>query len=453
MQTNLSYWFIESFRGLKVFGLLAMFVVFLNVTNLYTFLSGLTGVPFQIYGKLMLGVMALYVLCHHRHLRLLLQNPFVFFYLFFFVLLPIVSVLWSPYALMRFAGYNLLSGLIFVTCCIWIMKEGWLRFSQLVLLSWAVAVFGVILSYFVPDVFNSTAFVKAEAGGDLGVWDTVMTATAAQARAFGFYLQPNRAYTAMLLHLLILLPVYLHDKPKIRIIILSVTMGCFLLTGSRGALVLYLFFVGMIVLSELVYGVRIRGRLHSGAVMLPRYALLGLLAVLFIFGASLSVKTNESGLSAIGRVAQTFTGGISDFAHDESIAARIELHKIYFSLIAEAPVFGHGAGAAYYYQYMGSLPNVSHNNILERAFNVGVPAALATYGFFVVLCFRRESKRFTEYFRYNLSILITVYLFVASFTISTLFSYRVFPILMAFWLMLLFFPQGVKNLNKTNVNL
>lgn len=437
---NISYWLTPQ----RLFGLFAMVVVFLNVTNLYTLVSGLTGIPFKLIGIGMLGVLSFYVLVNLRSLSILLQHkPFLWF-LFFFVALPAISVLYSPYIMLRFIGYYALSGLIFLSCIIWIKQEGWQNFCKLVLISWGIGVAAITLSVIVPEFFAPIAMMQAEAEGGLDFLQELEVSSAKHSRGFGLYMQPNRAWSALMFHVLILTLVYFYDKRFLRFVVLGFSGFAILLTGSRGGFVMFFIFTGLLIINEFLSGVRENGKLKTGASTLPQYIALGLIGLIAFIGANyVASATGDAELTPIERIISSFTTEV-DLGEDASVLGRLQAQLIYLDLIKEKPIFGYGAAASTYMRYMGALPNVSHNNILEIAFIMGIPATIACYSFFIYLSLTRKAKYFNHYFRYKFPLITTVFLFISSFTISTLFTYRIFPMLIAFWLMMLFFPTDSK---------
>lgn len=425
---------------LRILGWIAMAVVFLNLTNLYTLISGLTGLPFRFVGIAFIGILGLYVVSSIRDLKRVLScKPFVAF-LVLFTLIPAVSVFIAPITMLRFSGYNVLSALIFLTSVIWLMQNGWERFCKIILISWAVGVFFIVLSYFLPGFFAPIAEMQAIANQQDSVWGQIRIAQEGQGRAFGLYMQSNRASLALALHLLILLPTFFHNRPIGRMVILGVTFFAVLLTGSRGGFIYVIAVTGLLFVFEMLRGVRQGGHVVSGLSLLPRYFALGILAIGLFTLAALYGGQTRAEQSPVDRIMNSFFDDSVDLTADASVQARLYAQQVYIQKIAGRPVIGHGLGASDYERYMGTMPLSSHNMILETAYAYGIPVMLACYGLLFFLAKSPQSRKMRSYFRYDLSSMLVIFFVMASFASTSVFDYRIFPVVMAFWMTMLYFP-------------
>ena len=120
----------------------------------------------------------------------------------------------------KYGGKTLLSLLIFLNCTIIMIKTGRQNFSKLIFLSWGIGVFFIIYSYFNPFFFESIGTIQAELMNEAKRKNMGFLKLG---RAFGLYMQPNRAATAICLHLLIILPTYFSQKHKYRILIICIS--------------------------------------------------------------------------------------------------------------------------------------------------------------------------------------------------------------------------------------
>lgn len=427
----------------RFLGFIAIAIVWLNITNLYTLISGLTGIPFKAIGLFFMFILFLYLVVNNQVLGILFRRPQVWYFLIVFIAVPIVSMALAPVIIPRFAGYLALSALMFLTVMVWINQEGWENFCKVLLVSWITGITGIILSYLAPSVFESVAYMqKAVFQGNISQYIGIQVSTEAQGRAFGFYMQANRACLYVCLHLVLLLPTFLHNKPTWRMLLLGTTFFAVLLTGSRGGFIYMLVLCAALFYFEMRNGVRVRGQVQSGISLLPRYIILGILAALaLILAESLRVSSNPE-QSAAKRIISSFFDDDVQLSEDNSVLSRLIMQRIYLSSILKSPVIGYGLGASDYKQALGELNLSSHNNILETAYAYGIPMTLAMYGFFIYLCFTRQSKDMQRYFRYNMSWIIVACIFIASFLNNSVFDYRVFPTVMAFWLSMLYFPKS-----------
>ncbi|MDP0498069.1 MAG: O-antigen ligase family protein [Verrucomicrobiota bacterium JB024] len=430
----------------RLIGFAAMASVWLNFTFLYMMISGVTGIPFKIVGVLFLAIMALYLMVNYKVTMTVLKKPQMAFFMIVFVCIPAVSVVIAPVLIFRFASYCVLCGMIFLTVIVWIQQEGWERFSKIIITSWMMGIIGVILSYFFPSFFENIAYMQADASAvGLGAWQDVRVAQENVGRAFGFYMQSNRACLALTVHLLILLPVFLHNKPTWRMIFLGVTFFAVLLTGSRGGFLYMVILTALLFFFEMRNGVRDRHGIQSGVGLLPRYLVLGILAVgalVLAETASANKSAKMDDKTAVERILSSFFGNDASLAEDSSVQARLMAQVQYVGSVLRSPIIGHGLGASDYQKFTGGLYLSSHNNILETAYSYGIPMTLAMYGFLIYLCFTPQTKHMRDFFRYNFSWITLMLMLAASFATNTLFDYRIFPVLMGFWLAMLYFPTS-----------
>lgn len=428
----------------SIFDTAAIAVVMLNFTNLYTFLSGMTGVSFKVFGSFFILFMAFYLLINIRILEKILKHRQFIWFALFYAIIPIVTIVYAPHREIRYVGYTVNFLMIFLVTATWIYKWGWQRFSKYILASWFVCIVGIFLSYLVPGVFERVALLQESASGKGGgIWSTVEVAQEDAGRAFGFYMQSNRACQAVMMHMLILLPSFFYNRSLMRISILSVSFLAVLLTGSRGGFMMMIGFSGLLFLYELKNGIRVGERLKSGVSAIPKYLVIGLLGVLAVFAAILLAEKSgyaDKGQVAALRIFETLFSNEVDFVHDASVQARGMTQMIYIDRILERPLFGRGHFSDEWGVYTGLVPLSAHNMYLDLAYQYGIPVMLASYGLLFYLAFSREAKRMTEYFRFNFSMIAVVVFCIYAFLSNTIFDLRMFPALMAFWLMMLYFP-------------
>lgn len=426
----------------RLMGFAAISIVFLNLTNLYTFVAGIAGISFQLTGAMMLFVLGGYTAMNFNVLlRLISIRPYLFFIILFFVI-PLVSLVYAPYVNLRYVAYLLNFVFIFISASIWISKEGWQWFARLIFISWCVCVLGILLSYFVPDVFRSVALLQEGARGGGSIFRDVEIAEARDARAFGFYMQCNRAAFITVVHLMMILPTLFYSRPLLRILTLAISLFAILLTGSRGGFLIFGFYLCCVLLSELKNGVVLRGRITSGFVMVPRYAVLGVLALSLGVSAMMVSVESSKGVNAIGRIFDTLLGREVNILQDVSVQARFAGHSAYVERIIERPLWGRGFMSTEWGMYYGLIPLMSHNNFLEVAYQYGLLVAIASYGLLLNLCLSRQSSQLTRVFHYDVSWIIFIILSIWTFASPTLFDFRVFPVLMAFWFGMLYLPTS-----------
>ena len=434
----------------KLLNYLSILVVFLNFTNAYLMLSGLLSIPFTLLSYIMMSILALNVVVYRSVvLKVILERKIFIFYIIIFCAIPALGVFLSPYTMIRYIGYNVLSALLLLNVIIFIQQEGFLIFKKLVFFSFITTLAGLLVSYIAPELFRKIANLQASAMNSYGVLDVVKVSSAEHARAFGFYMQPNVAYTGILFHLYILTTAYFNTNFFGRLFLYISSFGAILLTGSRGGFVMFFVFIMTIFISEVKNGCRNKfNQKVSLLKYVPSYLVLGIslsfiVIALMVFGKG---SDADEGFNVVQKITSTFFPAQSGYgvSNDISVLSRFDAQIVYLERIFGdffGLIFGNGTGAAKYYRYFGEIPTASHNNFLEMTFAHGIVVSLCMYGFFIFLTASKKSKQFFYAHGYNISWIITVCMFIQSFTINVLFNYRLLPILVGFWLMSLFFPK------------
>lgn len=437
-------------RPTRLLNYSCILIVFLNFTNSYLMLSGVLGIPFKITSYVMMMILGLNVATFYKVLlgKIFRKKIFIF-YIITFCLIPALGVFLSPFTMIRYVGYNILSALIFLNVLVFIHEEGFSIFKKLVFYSYIFTLTGIFLSYISPELFRSIANLQASAMQTYGVFDTVKVASAEHARAFGFYMQPNVAYTGLLFHIYILITAYFNNNFLGRVFLYTSAFGAILLTGSRGGFIMFFVFVMVIFISEFLCGCRNKyNQKVSVLKYVPAYLFLGfgilsLSTLVLLFG---KVAVVEDGFNVVQKIVSTFYSSQTGYgvSNDLSVLSRFDAQIMYLEKIfSDIPglIFGNGTGASKFYRYFGEISTASHNNFLEMTFAHGIIVSLAMYGFFIYLAISKRSKQFFYTHGYNISWIITICMFIQSFTINVLFNYRLLPILVGFWLMSLYFPK------------
>jgi len=433
----------------RTFNYIAFFVVFLNFTNVYTLISGYTAISFRQLSMIMMAILALNAAANFRGLSRIFSKKYVIYFFIFFILIPALGVFLSPFIVIRYFWYYVLSGLIFINSCLFIKIEGAYSFKKWILLSFGVTIFGILMSYYFPSIFSLIGEMQAKAKGEFGIWDTVKVGSSSHARAFGFYMQPNVAYTSILFQLIILVTSFFNRSIVSRVFIYGISFFSILLTGSRGGFIMFLVFMAVIIYSEVRNGIRLKNNTKAGfEKIVPYYAcifiaMLSIIIAISVFGKQ---STKGMGLNVVDKIYHTFVPSASNEAglEDQSIGQRLDYQKAYIEMLFSNPrtiITGHGTGSTAYYRYTGELPNASHNNFLEKTFIHGIFTSMGMYLMFFFICRTRISDNFKIRHGYNISLIITICILIQTFTINTLFSYRLLPVLVAFWLMELYFPN------------
>lgn len=424
--------------------LLVKIVILLNISNLYVFVSGVTRIPFSVFGIFFVVILSLYCFINLRIFGQVISTRYSLPWLILFAVLPVASVVIAPLVLKQYIAYHILSFLLFSSTLIWFLKEGYHSIAKWLLLSLAIGMVGVLLSYFFPSQFESIATMQQVAAvGEVSQVGEVRISTAAQGRAFGFYMQPNRAAYAIMIHFILLAFTSLYLRPKLRLALLVLCGFVILLTGSRGGFIYFSFAALALGFFEIFLGQRVGSRVISGMRSLPRYAFFSVLA-LSVCGAALYLDYSRNpDASAVLRIFESLQGLFSShYKDDASVVGRLIAQEYYINGILSSPIWGHGLGSAEYGKFFGSLYLSSHNSYLEAAYAYGLPMTFAMYGFFIYMAFSRPARGMREHFRASLPWVIAIYFFLASFITNTVFDYRIFPFVMAYWVGLYLVPSN-----------
>jgi hypothetical protein len=231
----------------------------------------------------------------------------------------------------------------------------------------------------------------------------------------------------------------LREKFILRFAVICLTFGAIVVTGSRGGIVLFFLAVICFVLNDLLLGVRKRGQRRSFFALVPHYFVFSLLLVLLMVGVYLLGRGSETTENAMARITSIVTQPDEFIRYDQSVLARLYAQEAYVDGIMRSPILGRGlAGAAIDQRVSARLPRSSHNSFLENAYDYGIPVAAAMYLLFLLISCSRISRSFRHHLGYELSWILLVFIFAGSFLQNTIIDHRLFPMVIAFWLSMLY---------------
>ena len=202
-----------------------------------------------------------------------------------------------------------------------------------------------------------------------------------------------------------------------------------------------------------INGVRTKHGISPGIAALPRYILLvGASALVGVFILAVSIQSDllEAGSSSATRIFESLFSGEYDIAVDSSIQARLYTQEIFISRILEEPILGRGHYSDEWGKYHGIIPITAHNMYLDLAYQYGIPVMLGCYVLLFYLLFSREAKAVVEYFRFNSVFMLVFVLCLYSFVSTTAFDQRIFPVVVAFFLVMLYRHGGGAIESKTS---
>jgi len=373
----------------RIFG----FVLLFNLAGLSSIVALLSsGARAGEVGALLLACNLAYLAHRWPSARRLLGEKLILAWLFVFawpavntlLLMILGEIAMSPADYAKNAATALLRATLLLSAAVYVQVAGWNSVRKIGHAAIAVTVFGFVLALLYPGLFASaTDMVDAE--GSTG-------------RAFGFFLQPNRAAPSVVVILvLILTDLRRHDlRASLGKILLVV--GLAVATGSRGGILL-----ALVVATVWLWSLRrelgginwgLKG-LRAAMRWVALAAVAGVL-VLAALGALGSFLTSRNMTTVGDRLTSLVQlASFESVTSDKSVAARLKAQRTYLGLIAEKPLLGHGPNAVWDYLASSDLERYSHNTFLENAFENGIPHV-------VVICcalfmsFRQRHRRQVE---------------------------------------------------------
>ncbi|WP_309396708.1 O-antigen ligase family protein [Cerasicoccus maritimus] len=415
-------------------------VMVINYTFMFTFAAAAGGVSFRLIGVLSLLGLALYCYVNRSSALMFLLSGKVKVFMFLYTALPIFLVVVSPVFPLSFLGYQVLSFLLVVATAVFVREEGVRELGKWILLCWFISVVGILISYFFPGVFKAVAQMQEEAKQVATQFRETKISSTASGRAFGFFMQPNRAAFGIVVTVVLLALTYFRDKVVMRYAFLTMSFATILLTGSRGGMLQIVVFFGLLFLNEIVSGVIFQGRKQSFASVVPIIAVFG--AIMILCGVGVYYLTSDGSVngSMLDRALNVVMGR-ETLATDGSVQARLYAQEVYLGQILDSPLWGHGLAASVIYNQAGLLPLSSHNSFIEYAFDHGIPATVALFIVFVVMALDRNAKKLRGLVHYNFSLIFVCVVFVATLVLGGVFYARFFSVALGMWLSLQYAPS------------
>lgn len=338
-------------------------IIVIHLTSLFRVLAPLGGTSVAAVSAGLCALVALYAAYRVPTALKLIRARAATRWLVLLLLWPLASLLYAPALDLRVMGLLIYEFLIVLTTVTFVLANGWWVFHRIVGLALLLSVVGLILSRIAPDAFQAAAQLTGE--------------RVDQGRAFGFFLQPNRAGAAFTLMFVVW---WLGAGGRRATTTLAAVVSVLVLTGltgSRGSL-----FVALCA-SALTVTLVLRERARVGKVRLSRSLRTAGISVVLItvVGAAFTgvrfaadrLSTSESSQEVGRRLASvTAPEGWSTVLEQQSVAARLAYQAQYVDMLGARPWTGYGLGAATYFQRRGVLLNSSHIVFLEVAFEFGI---------------------------------------------------------------------------------
>lgn len=421
---------------------LCIVAIVINFTFLFTFAAAFGGISFKATGLFSLFALGLYCAYNLETVKALLRVKQVWYILILYSFYPVLLAFITPVFPLRFIGYNILGLLLMLASAILFSNEGVKRFGKIMLFAWFLSAAGIMVSLLAPNIFKQVAAMQEEAKETSNILQETRIATAEQSRAFGFYMQPNRAAYGTIIFAAILVVTYFQQRTVLRYLFLGATFFLVLLTGSRGGLLQCLVLVALVIGNEIVSGLRVRGVRRSFLTVLPSLVLFAIVGLSGFFLVSYLTSDGVYGGGMLDRVFALFQGGGEGFMYDGSVQARLYAQEVYLSRILDSPFIGHGLASNVFYQNHGGLPLSSHNAYFEYAFNHGMVAMILMWGGIFVIACGRKARSSVRLLHYNYPLILALILMSSSFVVGGALYARFFSVALGVWLSVQFLHQN-----------
>jgi len=418
----------------KMFDSLFSIVLLLNLTGLFSFIAPQFRVNIAAVSLVLLFLNCLYIIVNHKIALRIFHKKLTFYWFIFLIIWPLLTIIYAPEINLRAIGIQVYFFTLLLATIIYITRNGFKSFHRIVAAAIIISVFGLILSMFRNDLFQSVASLSRRQ-------------SVYQRRAFGFFMQPNRAAR----NLVFLFIVWFAGLRKSNVIITSIFLIGFMtsvaLTGSRGGVITAAAVV-------LLICINIKTNKKTNRITIsPKWTVI----LLLVFGGSLggitllqnvfsNVLPRHYGkfditdrLKAISQM--KFTAKSS--SGESTIANRLETQKQYLNMIRNRLVFGYGFDSGRAFEDAGVLTRSSHNQYLIVAFESGI-FRLGLYLFLIILLYIHPKRKQIEGCLHSNSYAqFVVSIILAGMVSNTVLDSRVLYVVLGCFIGLLVYPQKI----------
>jgi hypothetical protein len=277
---------------------------------------------------------------------------------------PLATLAYAPAIDLRETGLAIYRFTLFAGASIFTASNGLPAIRRVFLVSLALTVFGQVSNMAMPGYFESVAALADARVLSMG-------------RAGGFFMQPNSLAIGLAFLYIGWLALARRDTVLREPIIIVVFLGCELLTGSRTGMVLGVVIVGAHLVHQWRAKIfRSRKVRHFSArlAVLVVCALFGLIAMKFfieIYGKQIDRDPGDL-IDRMNTLLELNLSGHDKLAQDTSLQQRFGAQRVYWRLIKEKPLLGHGFGAKTLYRENDTIPLSAHSTMLSVAMAYGV---------------------------------------------------------------------------------
>lgn len=369
-------------------------------------------------------IAALYVCLNISHVLSLLGNGLFIAWSMLLFVWPFSSALLTGTSLdLRRAGLQFFSYTLFVSAIIIYRKRGWPFIQKMMLASLYITFTGVLLSVAVPEVFSGVARARDLYGDTISV----------QGRAYGFFLQPNKAANGILLITMFALAGYYKKRIVLQLLPILLGIGAIALTGSRGGAIAYAAFVVLYFVYKNKHEKRYFSKIYNSQFLsrsvLPLVLALFVLSLVLAGYSEYQKRTGITERSLADRFASLVKNSDdlqTGLSEDSSVRARFIVKQDAVNLIIAKPILGHGFDAMQKYKLGGQLIASTHDTYLKFMLEYGIVYLLIYLGLFAWLLFNPIANQLHAQWGSNLTTQFVCSLLLAFLVINTVDTSRTY---------------------------
>ena len=307
----------------------------------------------------------LYLLVNASRALWLVKKRAVLLWIAFVFLWPLLTVPYAPVFDIKAIGLNLYMVLLMIATAVWVSRCGVERAGRLLVAAALVTVFGLVLSMFASDYFAAVA----EAANAHATYKN---------RAFGFFLQPNMAAeNASFMFAVLVTPLALRSVSEVAVATLIFVVAI-MVTGSRGGMI-----IAFAVLAyAFVFSASPTTVLKKSVVTKQIAGVVAVVLAVFFVSQIIDLVSSSGGRVAgegftlADRVRAVLTLDIKAGGLVETAVSRYIALQEHFAGILSSPIVGQGMAASQNLAARGSLTYASHNQYLQVAYDLGIPAMI-----------------------------------------------------------------------------
>lgn len=341
-----------------------IFVLLLNLTGLFGFISLKLNVNVAIVSLVLLGLNCLYITVNYKLVRSIFRNKHMFYWFIFLLFWPLLATSYAPVINFRELGLQVYYFTLLLATIAYLLRNGSKSFHYIITAAFVITIAGLILSMFTVNLFQT------EGSNDpLNI--------RYQGRAYGFFMQPNLA--AMSLNLLFIAWFAGLRKTRFLTLFLS-SFGLLILmslTGSRAGFIMAVTVVSLIFINRSIRTKKPFTILISPKSVITFFLVLGCFqaSIPFILNfLTANLPNRVDNFDVIDRIKAISQMKFSEKTSQgtSTVTRRLNALDQYTSGIWERPILGNGFGSTTFLQAKGVLGKSSHNQYLRIIFETGI---------------------------------------------------------------------------------